>query len=671
MIKTGIKLMAILILIASFTKAQDRMSIDLLWRLGRVNAECMSKDNSQIIYSVGLPNVAENKTRRVIYSIGIDGQGLAKWDVGEGTASSFAPLSADTYLFYQGGHWKIYNTGNKLITELKGLPEDAANVKLAPNGELIMYTSEVKIMPVSGNDFYEDLNKSNVKIYTSLNQRHWDTWEDGAYSHVFVANIINNEVFKATDIMKGQAHDCPQMPHGGAEDLIWSADSKSVIYVTKALSGTDYAKSTNTDIFQYNLTSGSTKNLSQNMPGYDTNPTLSPDGTKVAWLSMAREGYEADKNDIIIHTFETGSKANMTKDWDGTVNGFNWHDNLTIFFNAYTQGTDQLYKLNLAAAVVKQITNGDWDINGIINCLPNVTIVTRTDMNHAAEIYAVDNVTGALTQITHINDAVYKSLDLSKVEKRWITTSDKKRMLVWVIYPPGYDASKKYPTLLYCQGGPQSALSQFYSFRWNFQLMAANGYIVIAPNRRGMPGHGVKWNEQISGDWGGQSIKDYLTAVDSISTMPCVDKSRIAAVGASYGGYSVFMLAGVHQNRFKSFIAHDGVYDLRSWYGTTEEIWFSNWDMGGAYWDPKADKTFSTFNPISYINKWNTPIMIYQGGKDFRTPIEQGLQAFQAAQLKGIKSKLVYLPEENHWVLSPQNAQVWQRQFYDWLKETL
>ncbi len=324
--------------------------------------------------------------------------------------------------------------------------------------------------------------------------------------------------------------------------------------------------------------------------------------------------------------------------------------------------------------MIKQITKGDFDINGIVGQSGNNLVVSRTDMNHAAELYSVDISNGSMKQLTHVNDAVNNSLGQCKTERRFVTTTDGKQMLVWVVYPPDFDPAKKYPTLLYCQGGPQSPLTQTYSYRWNFQLMASQGYIVVAPNRRGMPGHGTQWNEQISKDHGGQVMKDYLSAIDAVSKEKFVDKSRLGAVGASYGGYSVFMLAGIHNNRFKSFIAHDGIFDTRSMYGTTEELWFVNWDYGGPYWDKKnaaAQKTYNEFNPINYVDKWNTPIMIVQGGKDYRVPIEQGLQAFQAAQLRGIKSKLLYLPEENHWVLGAQNALVWQREFYKWLAETL
>jgi dipeptidyl aminopeptidase/acylaminoacyl peptidase len=393
---------------------------------------------------------------------------------------------------------------------------------------------------------------------------------------------------------------------------------------------------------------------------------------------MKRDGYEADKNDLIVQI--DGANINLTEQWDGTVNSFVWQDKGDrIFFVAPVDGTVQLFEIDVPKSgkkigLPKQITSGQFDVNGIVGQTGNDIVVSRRDMNHAVELYVANLKNGEMKQLTHENDAVYNSIAMGKVEKRMVKTTDGKDMLTWVIYPPNFDPAKKYPTLLYCQGGPQGALSQFYSFRWNFQLMAANGYIIVAPNRRGMPGHGVEWNEQISKDYGGQNIKDYLSAIDDIAKEPYVDSNRLGAIGASYGGYSVFYLAAVHNKRFKSFIAHDGLFNLRSMYGTTEEMFFVNWDLGGPYWDKNnaaAQKTYEKFNPINFVDQWDTPILIIQGSKDYRVPIGQGLEAFQAAQLQGIKSKLLYFPEENHWVLDNQNSIVWQREFYKWLKETL
>lgn len=618
--------------------SQNNMTPELLWKLGRVSAVGIAKDNNGVVYAVSTPDVDQNKSSRKQY-----------------------------YLSLNGGMPRQIADSESLVV----------NDRISPDGKYMLSAEDVKLKNVFGKDFYSDLSKSNVQIYDQLAYRHWDEWEDGAFSHVFIHPMVNGKPGEGKDIMPNQMFDCPQKPFGGDEDFIWSPDSKSVIYVTKPLSGTKYALSTNTDIFQYDIATGTTTNLSQGMMGYDVNPAFSSQGT-LAWLSMAREGYEADKQDIIVKT--PAGIMNLTKSWDETVEGFKWSlDGKKIYFNAPIDGTVQLFEVNYPGLtkmlpVVRQITKGDFDVSGIVGQIGNTMVVTRTDMNHAPELYTIDLANGNMKQLTHVNDDVYKTVIMSKVERRYVTTTDNKKMLVWVIYPPNFDASKKYPTLLYCQGGPQSPLTQSYSFRWNFQLMAGGGYIVVAPNRRGMYGHGRAWNEQISKDWGGQVMQDYLSAIDNVSKENYVDRNRLGCIGASYGGYSVYYLAGIHNNRFKTFIAHDGVFDLRSMSGTTEELWFSNWENGGYYWEKNnkvAQKSFGQFNPINFVDKWNTPIMIVQGGKDYRVPIEQGLQAFQAAQLRGIKSKLLYFPDENHWVLKPQNALVWQREFYKWLKETL
>ena len=623
--------------IASFSFGQNRLTPEMLWQLGRVNGLGISKDGKYIVYSVGTPNATENKTSRKSYIIPID-----------------------------GGQPITISKPDSLL----------ANKNVSPDGKYMLTNKEVKNKKTTGSDYYPALAKSNVYIFDNLMYRHWDTWEDGKFDHVFVTSL--DRPAEEKDIMPDVPYDCPQKPFGGDEDYVWNPDSKHIVYVTKQKYGIDYAVSTNTDIFSYEIETGFTKNLTEGMKGYDLNPLYNKKN-ELAWLSMNRDGYEADKQDLIVSMGNT--KINLTGHRDDIhVKGFTWGaDDKNIFFWAPIDGTLQLFSVinpgnTKTLPVIRQITTGDFDITGIIGQSGDKLIVTRTDMNHAAEIYSVDISAGNMKQLTHVNDATYASIGSCKTERRFVKTTDGKQMLVWVIYPPNFDTKKKYPTLLYCQGGPQSPLTQYYSFRWNFQLMASKGYIVVAPNRRGMPGHGTKWNEEISKDHGGQAIKDYLSAIDAVSKESYIDKSRLGCIGASYGGYSVFMLAGIHNNRFKTFISHDGIFDLRSMYGTTEEMWFVNWDWGGNYWDKRnaaAQKSYTLFNPINYVDKWNTPILIVQGGKDYRVPIEQGQQAFQAAQLKGIKSRFLYLPDENHWVLSAQNALVWQYEFYKWLDETL
>ena len=620
------------------TYAQDRMTPEMLWQLGRVSSLGISRDGKQAVYAVSTPSIVENKSSSKQYAISLQ--------AGE-------PL-------------ELVSTHNVI-----------SDKSISPDGKYQITTQEVKVNKVYGKDFYPELDKSNVQIYESLNYRHWDTWEDGSFSHLFVHTLENDVRGEGKDLMPNEPYDCPQKPFGGEEDYTWRPDSKRIVYVAKKKFGTAYATSTNTDLYEYDITTGNTVNLTEGMLGYDTEPAYSPNGP-LAWLSMKRDGYESDKNDIIVRNGEV--TINLTQQWDGTVQHFKWsNDGKKIFFIAAVDGTLQLFEVDYPGftkknPVVKQVTKGEFDITGFVGQSGNTMVVTRTDMNHAAELYTVNLTTAQVTQLTHVNDAMYSKIAMSKVEKRMIPTTDGRQMLVYVIYPPDFDPAKKYPTLLYCQGGPQSALTQFYSFRWNFQLMAANGYIIVAPNRRGMPGHGVAWNEQISKDHGGQAIDDYISAIDAVSKESFVDKSRLGCVGASYGGYSVFFIAGMHNNRFKTFISHDGIFNFKSMYGSTEEVFFSEWDYGGPYWDKNnaaAQKSYTKFDPSNFVEKWNTPILIIQGGRDYRVPDTQAFEAFQAAQLRGIKSKLVYLPTENHWVLSAQNAQVWQKEFYKWLKETL
>lgn len=610
---------------------QEPLTIEKLWQLKRISPIGLNSEKNAVIYSVTTPNVAENSFERKYFQIPISG----------GISSEISSEEATK------------------ITE-----------KISKNGKWKLSHKAVKISKTAAVDFFQDLEKSSGKLYTHLDYRHWDKWNDGTYNHIFVKNLQTSD---EADIMQGLPYYCPQEPFGSDDDYIWHPSQEKVLYVTKAKFGTDYVKSTNTDIYQYDIQTKQTQNLTEGMLGYDTHPAFSKQGV-LAWLSMTTDGNEADKNDLFISI--EGKKINLTKDFDLTIDSFKWdEEGKSLFCIIATDGTMQLFQLFPFEKKIRleQLTKGAFDINGIVGQQKNTLVVTRTDMNHALDIYTFDLKTKKLRQLTTENEAMYKNIAKCRTEKRYITTTDGKKMLTWVIYPPDFDPNKKYPTLLYCQGGPQSPLTQFYSFRWNFQLMASQGYIVVAPNRRGMPGHGVEWNAQITGDWGGQVMKDYLSATDALAKEPFVDTQRMGAVGASYGGYSVFYLAGIHQNRFKSFISHCGVFDLKTMYGTTEEKFFNNNEFGGAYWEnnPTTKRSYEQFNPSNFVNNWNTPILIIQGGKDYRVPKEQAFQAFTAAQLKGIKSEFLYFPDENHWVLQPQNGIFWQRNFYRWLKETL
>lgn len=615
--------------------SQNVMTPELLWSLGRVAGVGVSMDGKSVVYGVTKYDAASNESSTSYFSIPLEGGKATKID--------------DPY---------------KIV----------ADPSLSPNGEYKLSHKPVKIHSTYGKDYYPDMDKSEVQIYNDLMYRHWDTWSDGSFNHVFMTKVDGSGEI---DIMENKTFHSPTKPFGDETDYTWSPKGKRILYVTKAKAGAAYATSTNTDIFSYDLNTLTTTNLTKGMMGYDNSPAYSRYGI-LAWLSMSTDGYEADKNDLII--MDRYGKKNLTENWDGTVDEFKWsEDGKQIYFIAASGGEKHLFAVNYPGKskkepIVKQVTKGPFDVTGMVGQNGKTLVVSRTDMNHAAELFTVDLSDGSMSQLTHVNDSIYQSIDLSKIEKRMITTTDNKQMVTWVIYPPNFDATKKYPTLLYCQGGPQGALSQFYSYRWNFQVMAAQGYIVVAPNRRGMPGHGVEWNAQISKDYGGQNMQDYLSAIDALAKEPFADETRLGAVGASYGGYSVFYLAGMHNKRFKTFISHDGIFNWRSMYGTTEEMFFVNWDIGGGYWDKEnvaAQKSYSQFNPIDYVQNWDTPIMIVQGGKDYRVPIGQGLEAYQAAQLQGIKSRLVFLPNENHWVLSAQNGIVWQREFFRWLEETL
>jgi len=626
-----------LMLSGNLMMAQQKMTPELLWQVERVIIMGLDKKGTTLFFSVKKPNIEENN--------------------------------------FDSKYYKMPILGGEAVE----IEKEAANFvdkNISPDGIHKLFHKEVAIEAIKGTDVYKNLDKSDVYIFSDLDIRHWDTWQDGSYNHVFYKKTHADDE-TGTDIMPNEPYHTPQRPFGGDEDYIWSPDSKNMYYVSKKLKGKAYATSTNTDIYKYNLATKTSENITADNKGYDNNPAFSSEGA-LAWLQMKTDGYEADKNDIIV--LHNGVKLNLTERWDGTVNSYLWqNDGKDIYFTAPVDGTIQLFKVNYSskkriAPAVEQLSEGQFDVTGIITQKNNTLLVTRTDMNHAAEIFSFNLKDKSFKQLTNINTELYSGIDMPKVEKRYVTTTDGKQMLVWVILPPNFDATKKYPTLLYAQGGPQSALSQFYSYRWNFQLMASQGYIIVAPNRRGMPGHGVEWNEAISKDWGGQVMDDYLSAIDEVAKESYVDNERLGAIGASYGGYSVFYLAGIHNNRFKSFISHDGVFDTRSMYGTTEELFFVNHDFGGSYWDKNnttEQKAYNEFNPINKVSNWNTPILIIQGGKDYRVPIEQGLSAYQAAQLLGIKSKLLYFPEENHWVLNPQNALVWQHEFFKWLKETL
>ncbi len=648
--------------------AQQVMTPEILWSLNRLGVETVSPSQSELIYKLSKTDIQTEKTKSEIYFLNLlNGGASHKIDLGK---KSLIQWDKNGIYAQEGG--KIYRSKDKGSSweEFYTIGE-VDHIIISPDAKKIAFSKEVLVEKLLGKDKHSDLEKTSGHIYTDLNHRHWDYFNEGKYNHIFVVEV-SQSVDTAKDLLEGKAWDSPQRPFGGKEDFLWSPDSSHLLFVMKPLEGIHYAKSTNTDIFSYSLSSGEIKNLTETNKGYDTDPKFSPDGKLLLWFSMANDGYESDKKDIKIMNWATGKVINLTENWDEIVGGNAFFaSEKMIYFTAAIKGTVQLFSLDIQTKKIKQITNGNFDVNAIYALNKNQLLVSRVDINHNADLFSIDLKNGAMKQITAVNKDTYTKLSQGKSELKMVKTTDGKEMGVWFHYPPNFDPNKKYPALLYCQGGPQSPVTQFFSIRWNFALMAANGYIIIAPNRRGMPGWGVKWNEDISKDWGGQPMRDYLSAVDYAKTLPYVDGDRVGAVGASYGGYSVLMLAGIHENRFKTFISHNGLFDMKSWSLTTEELWFADWDLGGNLYSQPLPKSFTDFNPSNFISKWNKPIMIIQGGIDYRVPYEQGQGAFQAARLKGLKSKFLYFPNENHWVLKPQNGILWQREFFSWLKETL
>lgn len=671
----------LLIVLCSFTAAsQGVMTPDLLWKLGRVGGGALSPDGNALVFGVTRYSIDDNKGESNLFLI----------DVASGEMKQLTSMAGSEYGtqwhpdgskigFINGGQWfEIPAEGGK-PSQVTSFNYSISNVKYSPKGDKLLFTREVKVDRETS-DLYPDYPKANALIYDELMYRHWNQWTDGFYSHVHYVAYENGTVTgDPVDIMKGERYDSPLNPFGGSEAVTWSSDGLSIVYACKKMSGVDYARSTNGDLYKYDLPSAKTTNITPFNKGYDNEPQFSPDGKYMAWLSMARDGYESDQNRLMLMDLSTGEHTSVMKDPEATVGGYSWSsDSKTLYVEMPTKATQQVYAIdvfkkwkdNLEKYEITPITSGTFNY-GVPMDAGKYLVASRTDMNHASEYYRIDKKTGEAVNLTKVNDAIYNGISMSAVEKRMIPTSDGKELLAWVIYPPNFDPNKKYPTLLYCQGGPQSAVSQFYSFRWNFQLMAAKGYIVVAPNRRGLPGFGSAWNEDISKDWGGQAMRDYLAAIDNMSQEPYVDENKLGAVGASYGGYSVYYLAGIHEKRFKAFISHCGLFNLESWYGSTEELFFADWDIGGPYWEEPRPESYDLFSPHLNADKWDTPIMVIHGGKDFRVPYTQGLEAYQVAQVKGIPSRLLFFPEEGHWIQSPQNGLIWHNEFFGWLDDYL
>ncbi len=653
----------------------DIMTPEVLWSFGRLGDVQVSPGEKTLLFGISYYDIQENKGNRELYTMSSSGGEMTRiTETAGGEYNAVWSKDGKVIYFMTYGDtgmqvWKMNADGTEKsqISEIEG---GISGFIISPDESKILFAKEVDLIE-DVIDVYPDLPKANARIIEDLMYRHWDTWVD-SYSHIFVADFDGKSVLNEIDIMEGEEFDSPLKPFGGFEEITWSPDSKSIAYTCVKKKGKEYTLSTNSDIYIYNLETKETSNLTEGMNGYDKAPVYSPDGSKIAWESMERDGYESDKNRLFIYDFATKEKTDHTVDFDQNVHGIVWTgDGKNIYTISDYHARFQIYKLNLENNEIKAVTKGDHNYHTVV-VLSGKLIGTKQSMSSPTEIFAV-NAGGEETQLSFVNKDVLDQLELAKVEERWVKTTDNKDMLVWVIYPPHFDANKKYPAILYCQGGPQSSVSQFFSYRWNFQMMAANGYIIVAPNRRGLPSFGQEWNEQISGDYGGQNMKDYLSAIDELKKEQFIDEDKLGAIGASYGGFSVFWLAGNHDKRFSAFISHDGMFNFESQYLETEEIWFADWDIGGPFWDKNnkiAQNSYAN-SPHKFVQNWDTPIMVIHGQKDYRIAVTQGMSAFNAAILRDVPAKFLYFPEENHWVLSPQNGILWQREFKGWLDKYL
>ncbi len=686
--------------------AKDRcMTPETLWAMGRISGASASPDGKTIVYQVGYYSVKENKSHQVLYTVDSDGKNLHQLTTSAKSETDASWIAGGKRIAFlcEGQLWSMASDGTDR-KKLSNSEKEIEGYKFSPDEKRVIlikslpYHESIKKNP-------DDLPLATGRIVTDLNYRHWDHYVE-SIPHPFVADVTDNGIGEGKDILNGEPYECPLAPFGGTEQLAWSPDSKSIAYTCRKKTGVDYAISTDADIYLYNVETGNTVNLckpanytqvevdaTKTMKdqqvnhqtadvnvGYDVNPRFSPDGKYIAWQSMGRDGYESDRNRLCVYNLSEGTKTYVTESFDSNVDDFCWNtDSKSLYFIGCWHACVNMYQTNLKGNV-KQLTN-DWADFGSIQMLGGTgkLLASRHSISQADELYVVtpgkDVKKTAIAQVTYENKAFYDGLDLGKVQERWVTTTDGKQMQCWVILPPNFDANKKYPTLLYCEGGPQSPVSQFWSYRWNFQIMAAHGYVIIAPNRRGLPGYGSEWNEEISGDWTGQCMKDYLSAIDdAANNLPFVDKDRLGCVGASFGGFSVYYLAGHHDKRFKCFIAHDGAFNLESMYTDTEEAWFSNWEYDDAYWNKdQTERAKATYenSPHRFVDKWDTPILCIHGEKDYRINANQGFGAFNAARLKGIPAELLIFPDENHWVLKPQNGILWQRTFFEWLDKWL
>jgi len=659
-----------------------KLTPEALWAMGRIGSSSVSPDGKQIAYTVSYYSVKENKSHTVIYVMNADGTNnllLTHTADSEVEPTWIKGGSKIAFLTATSGSMQIWemNPDGSERKQLSSYEGGIEGFKFSPDESKVLFISQVKYGQRTS-DIYPDLDKASGKVINDLMYKHWDEWVENI-PHPFVASFDGNQVGAATDILKDEPYESPMKPFGGIEQLAWSNDSKQIAYTCRKKTGLEYSVSTDSDIYLYNTETGETRNLckedatDKNL-GYDTNPKFSPDGKSIAWQSMERDGYESDRNRLCVMNLKSGEKTYVTEAFQSGVDDYCWTpDGKTLYFVGVWHATSMVHSTNLKGEV-KQLTDGMYDYTSVAMLNNKQLLTKRHSLSEADELFTVDlKKKNAVTRITKENDQIFSQLQMGKVEARWTKTVDGKDMLSWVVYPANFNPNKKYPTLLFCQGGPQSPVSQFWSYRWNLQLMAANDYIIIAPNRRGLPGFGMEWLEDISTNYGGHCMDDYLSAIDDIAKEPCVDKDRLGCVGASFGGYSVYWLAGHHNKRFKAFIAHDGFFNMEQQYLETEELWFTNWDLGGAYWEknnPAVQRSYAN-SPHLFVDKWDTPILCIHGEKDFRILASQGMAAFNAAKLRGVPAQLLIFPDENHWVLKPQNGILWQRTFFAWLDQWL
>ena len=659
-----------------------KLTPEALWAMGRIGSSSVSPDGKQIAYTVSYYSVKENKSHTVIYVMNADGTNnllLTHTADSEVEPTWIKGGSKIAFLTAASGSMQIWemNPDGSERKQLSSYEGGIEGFKFSPDESKVLFISQVKYGQRTS-DIYPDLDKASGKVINDLMYKHWDEWVENI-PHPFVASFDGNQVGTATDILKGEPYESPMKPFGGIEQLAWSNDSKQIAYTCRKKTGLEYSVSTDSDIYLYNTEAGETRNLckedatDKNL-GYDTNPKYSPDGKSIAWQSMERDGYESDRNRLCVMDLKSGEKTYVTEAFQSGVDDYCWApDGKTLYFVGVWHATSMVHSTNLKGEV-KQLTDGMYDYTSVAMLNNKQLLTKRHSLSEADELFTVDlKKKNAVTRITKENDQIFSQLQMGKVEARWTKTVDGKDMLSWVVYPANFNPNKKYPTLLFCQGGPQSPVSQFWSYRWNLQLMAANDYIIIAPNRRGLPGFGMEWLEDISTNYGGHCMDDYLSAIDDIAKEPYVDKDRLGCVGASFGGYSVYWLAGHHNKRFKAFIAHDGFFNMEQQYLETEELWFTNWDLGGAYWEknnPAVQRSYAN-SPHLFVDKWDTPILCIHGEKDFRILASQGMAAFNAAKLRGVPAQLLIFPDENHWVLKPQNGILWQRTFFAWLDKWL